>query len=411
MHTPTPSEHPVRRHRQRWSLTAISTAAALTLVTLVTPSRDLAAQAAPAVRDLPRPTRELEDPFSLIAGVREIGRGRVAVVDAMDGELAVVNFSTGERNALGRQGAGPGEYRTPGAVFRVRGDTIWALDAAQQRLTVFLPDLKAGVPFHLEMFDAATKTVLMAPFNVDDAGRMYTGTMEVNPGSGGVSIPDSVAIIRFDPRATGAARTTLGRVRFPTSGKPEMQVEGQVIKYKMAFPGLVTADSWAAFPDGRVAIVHGSTYTVEMIAPNGTRTTGRPIAYDRVPVTQADKDAEMAEAKRVLAEQMKAAQRSMPPGFSLDINMTPPATWPATFPAITPMAVLAAPDGMLWVRRSTPIRLDRELWDVIDASGALVGRWRAPARTKIIGVGAGVVYTVRLDEDDLQYLGRVEVRR
>lgn len=368
------------------------------------------AQQAPPVRDLPKPSRELEDPYSLVSALREIGGGRVTVVDGMDGELSIVNFATGERNPLGRQGAGPGEYRMPGSVFRLRGDTIWAMDPAQQRFTVFLPDLKAGVPFHLEMFDAVTKTVLMAPFAVDNAGLMYSGTMAINPGSGGVQIPDSVAVVRFDPRTPAAARTTLGKVRFPTSGKPEMQIEGQVVKYKMAFPGLVTADSWAAFADGRVAIVHGFNYSVEFIAPNGTRTTSRPIAYDRIPVTRVDQDAEMAEAKRMLAEQMKAVRRQMPAGVTLEINMTPPESWPSSYPAIAPMAIHAAPDGMLWVKRSTPAKLDREQWDVISPAGVVVARWRLPARTRVVGVGAGVVYTVRLDEDDLQYLGRVPVR-
>lgn len=367
------------------------------------------AQGGPPVRDLPKPAVEIEDPYSLITAVREVGRGLVVVGDAMDGELTTVNFATGERSPLGRQGAGPGEYRAPGAVFRVRGDTIWAMDPAQQRITVFLPDLKAGVPFHLQMFDTQTRTALMAPFSVDDGGRMYSSTMPVGGGAGGMQIPDSVDVVRFDPRGP-APRTTLGKVRFPTSGKPEMKVEGQTIKYSMAFPGLVTADSWAVFPDGRVAIVHGATYTVEFIAADGKRTMSRPIAFEKVPVTKADQDAEMAEAKKQLAEQMKAVRRTMPPGFTLDINMTAPESWPSTYPAIAPMAVHAAPDGMLWVRRSTPARLDREQWDVVDPSGALVGRWRLAPRTKLVGVGAGVVYTVRLDEDDLQYLGRVSVR-
>jgi hypothetical protein len=370
----------------------------------------LAAQQGPAVRDLPKPSSELEDAYSLVASVREVGRGLVVVADAMDGELTTVNFATGERNALGRQGAGPGEYRAPGALFRVRGDTIWAMDPAQQRITVFLPDLKAGVPFHLQMFDTQTRTALMAPFSVDNSGRMYSSTMPVGGNDGGMQIPDSVDVVRFDPRGTGP-RTTLSKVRFPTSGKPEMKVEGQTIKYSMAFPGLVTADSWAVFPDGRVAIVHGATYTVEFIGADGKRTTSRPIAYERIPVTKADQEAEMTEAKRMLAEQMKAVRRTMPPGFTLDINMTAPASWPSSYPAIAPMAVHAGPDGLLWVRRSTPARLDREQWDVVDPSGAVVARWRLAPRTKLIGVGAGVVYTVRLDEDDLQYLQRVPVSR
>ncbi len=368
------------------------------------------AQQAPAVRDLPRPASEIDDPFSLVVGMRELSRGRVVVADGGDGEVALVDFSTGERSPLGRQGAGPGEYRSPSAVFRGRGDTIWVFDPAQQRMTVFLPDQKAGIPFRVEMFDAATRTAVMAPFHADESGRLYAGALPVGAGGPRMLIPDSVDVVRFDPRSAGT-RNTLAKVRFPTSGTPEMRVEGTVIRYTMAFPGLVTADSWAVFPDGRVAIVHGATYTVEFIAPDGQRTTARPIAYDRIPVTRADQEEEMAEARRQLAEQLKAVQRNMPPNMTLDLNMTAPESWPEMYPAISPLAVFAAPDGLLWVRRATPARLNREHWDVISPAGALVARWRLPARTRLIGVGAGAAYTVRLDEDDLQYLQRIEVGR
>lgn len=391
---------------RRWIVSRVIASAVM--LAAIVPA--LAAQQPPAVRDLPRPSAEIEDPFSLVAGVRETARGRVIVVDGMEGELSVVNFAAGERTPLGRQGSGPGEYRAPAAVFRVRGDTLWVMDPAQQRIAAFLPDLKAGVPFPLQLFDTQTRTAMMAPFQVDEAGRMYASALPVGAGGPNMQIPDSVDVMRFDPRGT-AARTPVTRVRFPTSGTPEMRVEGQVIRYTMAFPGLVTADSWTVFPDGRIAVVHGATYTVEFIAADGGRITSRPIAYERIPVTRQDQEAEMAEAKRVLAEQMKAAQRSMPPGMTLDINMTPPESWPSHYPAISPLQVHAAPDGMLWVRRATPARVDREQWDVVDASGTLVARWRLPVRTRLVGVGAGAAYTVRLDEDDLQYLQRVEVRR
>lgn len=384
--------------------------AALSCCFLVAVAPQAIAQAGPPVRDLPKPAKEIEEPYSLVAGVREGAKGAVIVVDAMDGELTVVNFATGERTPLGRQGAGPGEYRMPGAVWRMAGDSIWVMDPVQQRITAFLPDLKPGVPFHLQMFDTQTRTALMAPFNADALGRMYSSALPIGEGGPNMQIPDSVDVIRFDPRSD-AARSTMARVRFPTSGKPEMAVEGTVIRYKMAFPGLVTADSWAVFPDGRMAIVHGATYSVEFITADGKKTMSPPIAYDRIPVTKADQEAEMAEAKRALAEQMKAAQRAMPAGFTLDINMTAPESWPSSYPAISPMQVHAAPDGMLWVRRATPSALDRERWDVVDGAGKLVARWQLPKRTRLVGVGTAVVYTVRLDEDDLQYLQRVEVSR
>jgi hypothetical protein len=391
------------------TIAGVAIASLISLTPFASLARELGAQAGPPVRDLPKPAKEIEDPYSLIAGVREGAKGAVIVVDAMDGELTVVDFATGERTPLGRQGAGPGEYRMPGAVWRMGGDTLWVLDAVQQRITAFLPDLKPGVPFHLQMFDTQTRTALMAPFGTDASGKMYSSALPLGAAGPNMQIPDSVDVVRFDPRGTGP-RTTMTRVRFPTSGKPEMKVEQTVIKYTMAFPGLVTADSWAVFADGRMAIVHGANYTVEYIAADGKKTMSAPIAYDRIPVTKADQEAEMTEAKRMLAEQMKAAQRAMPPGMTLDINMTAPESWPDAYPAISPMQVHAAPDGMLWVRRATPTALDRERWDVVDGAGKLVARWQLPKRTRLVGVGSGCVFTVRLDEDDLQYLQRVEVR-
>lgn len=375
----------------------------------VASATSLAAQQGPPVRDLPKASAEIEDPYSLVIGLRESSRGRVVVADGGDGEVSVVDFATGERSAVGRQGSGPGEYRMPAGLFRVRGDTIWVLDQAQSRVATFLPDLKAGVPFHLQMFDTQSRTALIAPFHVDDAGRMYSSALPV--AGPNMQIPDSLEVIRFDPRQTTAPRTTISKVRFPTSGTPEMKVEGTVIRYKMAFPGLVTADSWAVFPDGRIAIVHGANYTVEYVGTDGKRTTSKPITFERFSVSKADQEAEMAEAKRQLAEQMKAVKRGMPPGMTLDMNMTEPESWPATYPAISPMSIFAAPDGMLWVRRAIPARLGREQWDVVDGTGALVARWRLPARTRVVGVGAGVVYAVRMDEDDLQYLQRIPVGR
>jgi hypothetical protein len=43
-------------------------------------------------------------------------------------------------------------------------------------------------------------------------------------------------------------------------------------------------------------------------------------------------------------------------------------------------------------------------YDVFDATGKLTGQVVFPPRTRIVGFGKGVVYTVRADEDDLQYL-------
>jgi len=364
-----------------------------------------------AVRDLPRPAREIEEPFSLVSGALEIKAAQVLAIDATEMSVTLVDFTKGTRTTVGRQGSGPGEYRAPAGLFRLQGDTIWLFDAMQQRLVAYNPDLTPGTTIPMLVFDQSTTTALTAPFFSDRKGQLYASAMMIQAGrSGGnmqMSIPDSVGLVRVDPRGK-AGRTELARVRFPTSGKPDIKQNGTAIKYTMAYPGLVASDPWTVFPDGRIAIVRGATYTVEFIAVDGKKTSAR-VAYDPIKVTAADQKAEMDSARRMMAEQGKTVQKMMPANITMDFELLPPAEWPANYPPVSPLGALAAPDGRLWVKRSTPVRVGREQWDVIDQSGKLVARWRLPAMTTLVAVGQGVVYTVRTDEDDLRYLQRVEV--
>jgi hypothetical protein len=369
------------------------------------------------VKDLPKPVKEIEDPFSLISGAIELKSGQVMMVDAVEMDLVLVDFAKGTRTILGRKGSGPGEYRAIGALLRAPGDSIWIFDAAQQRWVTWGPDLKAGATMPMMTFDQSTGTALTAPMVGDAKGNLYASGMTINIGRGGgagranmqMDIPDSVGLVRVNPR-DAAQRTQITRVKFPVSGKPEMkQVAERAFKYTMAFPGLVTADAWTVFPDGRIAVIRGANYTVEFIAPDGKVSTQTRIPYTPIPVSEADKTAEMDEARRAANEQIKAAKKMMPAGITMDFEMTPPASWPSTYPPISPLAALASPDGRVWVRRAIPAREGREQWDVIDQAGKLVARWKLPPKTTLIGIGAGVVYAARTDEDDFRYAQRIVI--
>ena len=363
------------------------------------------------VRDLPKPAREIEEPFSLVSGALELRPNLVLAIDGSEMTVSLVDFAKGTVTAFGRQGSGPGEYRIPAGLFHLRGDTLWLFDAMQQRVVAFNPDLTPGTTFPMLVFDQSTTTALTAPFLGDRTGRVYASAMKIEAGRQGgqmqMSIPDSVGLVRVDPRGT-AGRTEIARVRFPTSGKPDIKQSGTAIKFTMAYPGLVASDPWTVFPDGRIAIVRGATYTVEFIAADGKRSSAR-VAYDPIKVTAADQKAEMDSARRLMAEQGKAVQKMLPANVSMDFELLPPAQWPANYPPVAALGALAAPDGRLWVKRATPARVGREQWDVIDQAGKLVARWRLPARTTLVAVGQGVVYTTRTDEDDLRYLQRVEL--
>jgi hypothetical protein len=219
-------------------------------------------------RDLPKPVKEIEDPFSMIAGALELKSGQVIMIDMAEMDLVLVDFTKGTRTILGRKGSGPGEYRAPQAMMVVPGDSLWVFDAGQMRFASWGPDMKAGATIPMMTFDQTTGTALTSPMVGDRKGRFYASSMKMEMGrSGGaggrggnvqMSIPDSVGVVRVDPR-NPETRTELARVKFPVSGKPEMKQLGERnLKYTLQFPGLVAADAWAVFPDGRVAIVRGA---------------------------------------------------------------------------------------------------------------------------------------------------------
>jgi hypothetical protein len=64
-----------------------------------------------------------------------------------------------------------------------------------------------------------------------------------------------------------------------------------------------------------------------------------------------------------------------------------------------------APDGTLWIERAVAADLPQS-FDLIDRNGSLARRVVMPPRTRLVGFGVGTVYTVRIDEDQLEYLQR-----
>ena len=386
-----------------------------TIAGLVLSGTSLLAQEVP-IRDLPHPSKEIGDPFSLIVAAREYRPGELLVSDGVEAQVSLVDFSRSTRTNVGRKGAGPGEYTIAAGLFRLRGDTLWILDGTggagggAARIVAFGPDLKPGATFSVQLFDQQDTTVVQGAMFGDTRGRLYSTALKFRMGPSGAIIPDSMDLVWFDPRAgTRTERTLIARVRTPSTGKQDIQNQGGNIKVSTPFPGLVPADAWAAFPDGRVAIVRGASYRIEFILPNGTKPAPTTIPYERYKVTEEDKKAELDAIRRQTAEQMVMVRKMMPPGVTLEVTVAPPPSWPAEYPPLALLGAIPAPNGDLWVRRSVPARLDRERWDVIDRSGKLVARWQLPPRISLVAVGTGGVYTVRSDEDDLRYVQRVDL--
>ena len=241
----------------------------------------------------------------------------------------------------------------------------------------------------------------------DSQGRLYVEAPPPPLGDGTFSTADTAPIIRIDRRTN---RTdTLAWVR--VLGLKSTVRDGQVTAVSGGGNPLTPRDEWAVFPDGRIAIARHAPYRIDFVSPDGRVQRGAPIAFTPLPITQADKDEEEERRRRIFRDQQNTTVR-LPGGGTLTPNRAiaqpPLANFPATKPPFRAgfASVIARPNGELWVRRLEPAGARRSLYDVIDASGAVIRQIQIEEGTVLVGFGATAIYTTRADEDGLLSLSR-----
>ena len=371
----------------------------------------LAAQSVPSIV-LSKPQVELADPFSSLAGVRELRDGRVIAIDSRDKVISVVNFRAGTATTIGREGSGPKEYGVPSRIFALPGDSSAVFDAGNRRYIVVTPDADMGDFLFEHNPGAGRESPMMLLRNAtaaDAPGNLYVQGSAVAQINEGLRFFDSVSIERFD-RKTGHRDTVayvpadaeVSRNMVQAKSKaagPSAPGRQAAIMQAVAGPPFHTRDQWAVATDGRVAIVRVEPYRVDMVEPNGTRRRGAPIAHERVRVTDAHKEEWREEARARIAAALPGSGREAQSEFP------EPATWPEVLPPFLDNAVSFAPDGLVWIRRTAPAG-SPPTFDLVDREGKLARRVVLPKRAQLIAFGAGSVYVARVDDDGLQYLQR-----
>ena len=387
----------------------------LTLATaLVTSATPALAQNIPT-RTLSKPDAEYSEPFTQIAGVRELKDGRLIVIDPRDKTVQVVDMARGTATKLGREGSGPGEYGIPMRLMALPGDTTAIADMLNNRLLLINPNATVGgfvdlnVPPPSGSRGDGRGMVMIGgnmPTMSDAKGRMYYQGPPFRMTDNGPQSADSVPMIRWD-RGSGK-RDTLAWLKVPQTAN---QVSGsggrgnqRVMVRIGGGPPFNGADQMLIAPDGRAAIVHHDPYSVDYVSESGQRTRGQPIRYDRQRISEGHK-AEWREVQKsatglqITNENGRRSASIGPAGAQQD-----PEVWGGEYmPPFLTQALNFSNEGYLWVRRTGPAG-QPPTFDVIDRGGNVVQKVVLPKRTRIVGFGNGAVYTVRLDEDDLQYL-------
>ncbi len=366
------------------------------------------------VRTLAKADAEFDEPFTRINGIRELRDGRVVVTDVRDKTISLVDFKAGTARKVGREGSGPREYGLPMSLHALPGDTSAVYDPFNSRFLLVTP---AGEPGEFLRLPTSTTTsgpggatmVSMTPPRYTDAsGRFYMQGAGVSVVNGEPRTADSLPILRVD-RAT--KRTdTLGYVPQPkeniqtTGGNGRMQV-----RMGMANP-FAARDEWVVTPDGRVGILRANGYRLDWVAPQ--RRQGPAIAHQPIKVSEGHKQQWRDQQKNATAVMItnnngRMSASSGSPGAA-GFSIPEPSNWPEYLPPFlgSGQSILAAPNGQVWVARTRAANDNLPVYDVIDATGSVAMKVALPAQTRVIGFGNGVVYTVRTDEDDLQYLQR-----
>ena len=350
--------------------------ACVALASIALPSLSSAQQ----VRTLRPSATELDVEFSSIDGIRELRDGRVLIVVARDRVVQLADFVSNTVEQVGRTGSGPGEYRAPIGVFGAPGDSSIVFDGGQSRLLFVDPEGRLGQSQVVTGVGASSGMISrFVPRQGDARGHLFATESAIRITAQGESLADSVPINRWERHGTAVRPVGYVRVR-------SLEDRGGALGGPSAIP-FVVGDQWAVALDGRVAIVRWDTYRVELVDPNGRRTTGPPVAVEPIRVTPA----------------IRAEWRAQQPS-----TVPEPARWPEYLPPFPPLPARFAPSGALWVRRHVPAGA-LPLYDVFDEAARRVYQVRLDAPGEVVGFGRNHVFIARTDEDGLRYLRRAEI--
>ena len=331
----------------------------------------------------------------LLGSIRDLLRlqdGRTIVADAGSKTLRFYDPSGRHLRTVGREGAGPGEFRDIAGIALWK-DTVLALDPSLGRFSRFGLDgslhgsvllAPTGSAIHpLGLYRLAGVTEGAALILVAAA---YPANMRPKP----VLAWDSVPTLLYG--ADGALRDTIGEFAgLDIYATPE---EAGDVKFARA-----TA---AAVDSVRLYMTDGGDYTVRVYEPPDRLTRIVRLERDRRPVTRHDVEL-MFETSlaRAAGDQARAARVRQ--------HLT---SWPRAQHKPWISRLLVDESGYLWVEEYAPHWDARaRTWGVFDPDGRWLGTVQMPPGLRVMSIGRDYVAGVALDADDVESVQIYPLRR
>lgn len=422
-----------------------------------------AAQQRPPIRQLGAVTARSAESLSPAASVRALSNGGVLVNDPanrrvilLDRELKSFIVVADSTSATGNAYSG-----RIGGLIAYRGDSTLFVDPQSLSMMVIDPSGRIGRVMSVPRSEDAqmlSGALGIAAFDGKGALIYRTSPRFQMRGAGPRTpnfvppqIPDSAAIVRID-----LATRKLDTVTYIKTPKIKMDVsqdgDGGVSMTSQINP-LPVVDDWGVLPDGSVAIVRGRDYHVDVVTPEGAKSSFSKIPFDWQRLTDEDKVAFIDSVKAARARMGAnapnlafgapggaqgsagggrggegggpqitimagpppgggdgGAQRQGARGRQAQMTFVPANELPDYKPAFFGGAVRTDTDGNIWIRTiPTSAIAGGPVYDVVNRTGELVERVQIPAGRTLIGFGRGTAY-MSVRENDKVYLESAAVR-
>jgi hypothetical protein len=327
--------------------------------------------------------------FGQVSNVVELEEDRVAFADTREKLFLSGTFASGKVDTLGQRveaigkDAAPGQYKFPGWVARLAGDTVALVDFAAIRTTLWSRDGKPVRVLSLKPV-AATAPVLV----YDTVGHGYRIDYQTMLGTepGLTQRPDSVPVLRI--HLADSKLDTVAQLAAPQFGKARFGEQEQ--EAAMVF---APNDFFGVLPDGSAWVARGKENRVDWRSAEGSWSRGTSREYQAQPVTQADKDRVLAQVR----EQGK--QYGMPQELSIEYpfaDKKPPSDF-----------ALGRPNGEVWLQRPRAAENAPLVYDVYDRKGEWRRQVTFPAGATLAGFGqSGAIYASVMNDDGTRSVAR-----
>jgi 6-bladed beta-propeller protein len=329
-------------------------------------------------------TASVAEPFTKVSQVVELAPNRVLVVDEQEKRLALVDLTTGRVDQVGRIGAGPGEYRALGAVLSRPGGGAFVVDFALRRLLVLRADGK---------FDDHVRLPSSALLEATDAkGNLY-GTAFMPRTADGMR--DSMFLVRWNP--AGERVDTLMKIDARIS-----MSTGPINRPRQVNPPI---NAWDVLPDGDVIVIEAADYRA-VTWRDGKRGASVGVPWEPVRVTDDERKAVTAAMKATPVKQLNNPNGAGAQRFR-DVEFQFAASYPPFGgEGLGGRYTTVAPNGDIWVKRLHAVADSVQRYDVLSAEGSLIGAVLMKKGVRVAGIGAGGVYTIERDADDIERVRR-----